>query len=124
MGTAWIYRYGLFVADADRAAANALAAQLDPDTGGASTFVLGLSADGSAPAARWGAWAPATEAIHRALAAALAAGQTPGSLVFYRTDAPTGVLRATNSPTAAGRVGSPWAWADCLADLGLAPAES
>lgn len=64
---AWTGRYCLVVANGVLQNSSDVFALLDPDAGGASTFTVPLSADGSAPATHWAAYTPLQGATRDAL---------------------------------------------------------
>lgn len=121
--TDWIWREHVIIVAADAAAGNALAALLDPDTGGDRTFGgLPLSPAGAAPATHRGISTAATEATRQQMGAVVGAWAAYGLSAaprYYRCEAATGRLAATNSPTAQAAIGQPWSWDASLADAGL-----
>ena len=103
MPSLYIYRLHLIISTADRATANGLAAQLDPDTGGALTFgEPSLSADGSEPATHILSSTAATETMRLGMEQALAGGLIP-SIQFWRMDATSQTLHASNVSEATGQ---------------------
>ena len=114
----WPDRVALIVAAEEQEAANTFAF-LVGDGGQAemATFSVELSPTGQSPATHYGCSTLTTEAMRTQMLAVLGLGLLP-SARFYRTDAESGVLQATNSATAT--VGQAWDWAASLTDVGLA----
>lgn len=116
MAAIWTHRLHIIIPAGEREAANGYAAQLDPDTGGALTFgEANLSADGSAPATHILVSTAATDAMLAGMAQVIAANAIDG-LQFWRLDAATETLQASNMSEATGQ---PWSVADTLAAAGL-----
>lgn len=117
--TRWVWRYFMVLPAAAQAAGDSLGAALDPDSGGAGTFALPLSATGAGSPSHFGASVPATESMHSALVAAMTAHPL-GSLAWYRTVASTGLLSGSSTGSAQNAIGTAFGWAEVLGDLGLA----
>lgn len=117
----WPDRVVLMVAATEREAANTFAF-LVGDGGQAelATFSVELSATGQSPATHYGCSTLTTEPMREQMLAILGLGLL-SSARFYRTDAETGILQATNSATAT--IGQAWDWSASLADTGLATIE-
>ena len=112
----YIHRIHFIISAADRPTANAIAADMDPDTGGALTFgEPSLSADGSEPATHILSSTAATAAMVEAMGPVLAGGMVP-SIQFWTLDAATETLHNSNVSEATGQ---PWTVADTLAAAGL-----
>ncbi len=126
MATRWIYELHLVVATAERELANGMAALMDPDRGGANTFLLPLlprtETDPQASPTHYGAVTAATEAMHLAMNSVAQRGLLK-TVRFWRMDAATGHLLESNSPTTATAVGAAWTWERTLEDAGLKLAE-
>ena len=85
MTTSWIHRLHIIIPANERAAANAIAADIDPDTGGAFTFgPPSLSATGSAPATHCLTNTAATESMVQAMLYAL--GTSGLQVMYWRLD--------------------------------------
>lgn len=111
----WPYRYFVIVPKQMRQAGNALAKSLDPDVGGDGSFNLPLSSDGE-QVTHWATNTLATESIRAGLAANI--GNVPGAL-WWRMDAASGALQATNAEISEARIGQVFAFSQALADAGL-----
>lgn len=112
------YRHIIVISAAEQSAANTLALSLDP-AGGAATFTVGLSTDGTEPATHYWCSTVSTEALSSAMYA------SQGSLTsvkWWRVDRTSGVLIDTN--TEHGTVGESWSVGDVLTALGLSKIES
>lgn len=117
--TVWQFRCCIIVPIALKNVAAAWAAQLDPDVGGSKTFDFWqASLTGNAPATHVYANVPMTAAMLTPLAAIIAGATVPGTLC-YRWAFDTGALTATNSLTAALKVGQVWNVQASLADANL-----
>lgn len=109
----WPYRHIVVVSAAEQAAANQLAAQIDPDDG-SNTFGVPLSPNGLEPATHFGC-STASEAV---MAQAMFDAQPVLlSVRWWRLKAASGELIDTN--TAQGLPGQVWTWQDTLAAIGL-----
>jgi len=96
----WKYRSYVIIPIAATAAANALAAQLDPDTGGDKTFGdVQLSASGQLPATHTACSTMLKDTGKAGVDQYLVGGAIPGAKVYYESDG--------------------WDWPKCLADSGL-----
>ena len=112
----YIHRIHFIISAADRPVANAIAADMDPDTGGALTFgEPSLSADGSEPATHILSSTAATAAMVTEMGPVLAGGMVP-SIQFWTLDAATETLHNSNVSEATGQ---PWTVADTLTAAGL-----
>ncbi len=119
--TDWIYRYFLFGEPSLREQLGLAAVGITGCEADRSLLSVELSRTGASPAALLGCTFVATEAMRRQMAAVL---ETPpfGGVRFYRVDAETSILQATNSPTANSPVvmiGQSWSWERSLDDLGV-----
>ena len=116
MPSLYIHRIHFIISTADRPVANAIAADMDPDTGGALTFgEPSLSADGGEPATHILSSTAATAAMVTAMGPVLAGGMVP-SIQFWTLDAATETLQNSNVSEATGQA---WTVADTLAAAGL-----
>ncbi len=122
MATRWIYEMHIVVAASERDMANGMAALMDPDRGGANTFMLPLAllaeVNPEAAPACYGAVTAATETMHQAMNVVVQRGLLT-TVRYWRLDATTGELLETNSPMAIASTGTVWSWAQTLADAGL-----
>ena len=117
----WPYRHIVIVAAADRAAANLVAASIDPDDG-SGTFGVPLSADGSGPATHFGCSGLSDDVIAGAMYDAdVADPPVLPSVQWWRLDA-VGLLIDSN--TLFGTPGEAWTWLDALDALGLQRVET
>lgn len=113
----WIYRHHLIAGSAEFGVFNDAAREVEPGCPG-DTLSVPLSADGSAPATAWGASGVTTEPLRVSMLAKM--GQKGMSTVrYWRCDAQTGVLQATNVVASQGKVGQVFRWDNALADAGL-----
>lgn len=108
----WQYRFHVIIPAALAEAANAQAATIDPDSGGAYTFSVPLSADG-ATVTHYGTSTLAKQSGHDEIVAL--APQMPGASYFC-INSQTGELISTNTEAT---IGNPWTWQDSLQLLGL-----
>ena len=111
----WPYRYFVVVPDAAKNAANGLSDALDPDVGGGDAFCMPLTSDGET-ITHWATSTLATESIRAGLTAHV--GNVPGAL-WWRMDAASGALQATNAEISEARIGQVFAFSQALADAGL-----
>ena len=122
MATRWIYEMHIVVAASERELASGMAALMDPDRGGANTFMLPLAllaeARSEAAPACYGAVTAVKEAMHQAMSSVVRRGLLT-TVRYWRMDAASRELLETNSPTALASVGAAWSWAQTLADAGL-----
>lgn len=108
----WPYRHIVIISAAEQAAANVVAAQIDPDDG-ANTFSVPLSADGNEPATHYGCHTVSDDTMAGAM---FDAQPVLTSVKWWRLN-PAGEMIDSN--TASGTPGVAWRWADALAALGL-----
>lgn len=108
----WPYRHIVIVAAVDQAAANVVAASIDPDDG-SKTFSVGLSADGSEPATHFGCHTLSDDTMAGAM---FDAQPVLASVKWWRLT-PAGLLIDSNTPH--GTPGDAWRFADAIASQGL-----
>lgn len=113
----WPFRHFIVVAAEEQAAANAIAADIDPDDG-SQTFSVPLSTDGSTPTTHYGCNTASDQAMAEAMFTVDAVDPPAlNSVAWWRVDAATGHLMDGN--TANGTPNMPWQWEDALNALGL-----
>ncbi|RCS43942.1 hypothetical protein DTL42_18320 [Bremerella cremea] len=111
----WPYRHIILVAAADREAANAIAASIDPDDG-SGTFGIPLSPTAAEPATHYGC----STASEFAMAEAMFEAQPVlSSVKWWRLEAASGQLIDSN--TLHGLPGQRWTWSDALQAANLLP---
>lgn len=115
----WPYRHIILVAAAEQAAANLIAAEIDPDDG-SQTFGVPLSADGSEPATHYGCSTLSDDLMANAMFAVDAANPPMlASVVWWRLDSQTDLLIDRSANAVGGVVGEPWSWTEALSAAGL-----
>lgn len=111
----WPYRHIVIVSAEEQAAANVVAASIDPDDG-SDTFGVRLSASGNEPATHFGCHTLANEAM----AGVMYDSQSLlTSVRWWRTSADTQLLIDSNTPH--GSIGQRFTWQDALTSLSLQP---
>lgn len=110
----WPYRHIIIVSAEQRDMANQAASGIDPDTGGANTFGVPLSADGSEPATHYGCSMLSTEQMRQSMEGAQG---VITSVKWWRLDPTTETLQATN--TEHGTIGEILTRQQALDALGL-----
>lgn len=120
----WLYHTALIVPAERRTQGNALAEQVTGRSGMESdTYCVPLSDIGSSPATHYACCTCVTAAMLSEMQAVLGADALPG-VAYYRWDAGTFALLATNMAGAQASIGQPWGWAQSLADAGLSVIQS
>lgn len=104
----WPYRHLIIVAAAEREAANALAATIDPDDG-SGTFGVPLSASGLEPVTHYGCSTVSEFAMAEAM---YNVQPTLPSVQWWRLQSASGQLIDSN--TLHGLPGQRWTWSDAL----------
>lgn len=116
----YLYRIHVIIPLADRTAANAIAADIDPDTGGGETFGdANVSASGHEPGTHVLISTAATETMRGEMLAAFNDWQTNGlseAPRFWQCDIDTDALQASNVTEATGQT---FTVTDVLAAAGL-----
>jgi hypothetical protein len=118
MSTLWIYSIHVFVPASSLTSADSFGAQIDPDSGGAQSFCIPLSADGTGTPTYFCCCLPATEAMRVKMHDVLIANSLPG-MQFFRTLALSDTLELTNNAAAQPQIGSAWTFANSLSAVGL-----
>ena len=117
----WPYRHIIIVSAAEQAAANVIAAEIDPDDG-SGTFGVPLSADGSEPATHFGCFTASDDVMAGAMFNVDAVDPPLlASVKWWRIDAASGLLIDGN--TIDGEAGQAWTWQDALQALSLSVIE-
>lgn len=119
MTTAWSKQFIIFIEAYRLAQANLLAAQWDPDSGGAETFgSLRLSPTGEEPATHYATVTPATETMRDGITTALAAQDY--AKLYYTENVLADNEAEWSGPKQWEFVGGVYqAWLAALQDMGL-----
>lgn len=115
--THWIYRHHLIAGSLERSGFNDAGREIEPECpGDALTVPLALIPAG--PVTSWGASGVTTEPLRVSMLAKLTE-RGFSTVRYWRVDAATGILQATNVNASKGKIGQVFTWGQALVDVGL-----